>query len=102
MPDGGTITISASAKETLDPASEGHAPAPHVCVTVADDGEGIPIAQQARVFESFFTTKPVGRGSGLGLSQVFGFTKQSGGFPQLSSVPGKGTRIVLCFPIHEP
>lgn len=102
MPNGGTITISACAQQTHDPASENHVPELHVCLAVEDDGEGIPIAQQARVFEPFFTTKPVGRGSGLGLSQVFGFTKQSGGFPQLSSVPGEGTRIVLCFPIHEP
>ncbi|WP_313341598.1 ATP-binding protein [Stenotrophomonas sp.] len=102
MPNGGTITIAARVQETQDPASENHAPEPHVCLTVEDDGEGIPADKQARVFEPFFTTKPVGRGSGLGLSQVFGFTKQSGGFPHLSSVPGVGTRIVLCFPIHEP
>lgn len=102
MPNGGTITITARAQDTQDPASTSHAPEPHVCLTVEDDGEGIPPDKQARVFEPFFTTKPVGRGSGLGLSQVFGFTTQSGGFPQLSSVPGEGTRITLCFPIHEP
>ena len=102
MPNGGTITISTGAREARDPASANGALEQHVCLTVEDDGEGIPIAHQARVFEPFFTTKPVGRGSGLGLSQVFGFTTQSGGFPQLSSAPGEGTRIVLCFPIHEP
>jgi len=101
MPNGGTITISTGAREARDPASANGALEQHVCLTVEDDGEGIPIAHQARVFEPFFTTKPVGRGSGLGLSQVFGFTTQSGGFPQLSSAPGEGTRIVLCFPIHE-
>lgn len=102
MPNGGTITISTGAREARDPASANGALEQHVCLTVEDDGEGIPIAHQARVYEPFFTTKPVGRGSGLGLSQVFGFTTQSGGFPQLSSAPGEGTRIVLCFPIHEP
>jgi len=102
MPNGGTITISTGAREARDPASANGALEQHVCLTVEDDGEGIAIAHQARVFEPFFTTKPVGRGSGLGLSQVFGFTTQSGGFPQLSSAPGEGTRIVLCFPIHEP
>lgn len=102
MPNGGTITISTGAREARDPASANGALEQHVCLTVEDDGEGIPIAHQARVFEPFFTTKPVGRGSGLGLSQVFGFTTQSGGFPQLISDPGEGTRIVLCFPIHEP
>ncbi|OEZ00231.1 MULTISPECIES: PAS domain-containing sensor histidine kinase [Stenotrophomonas] len=99
MPNGGTITISASAKRTHDPAADAQAAAPHVCLSVEDDGEGIPVADQARVFEPFFTTKSVGRGSGLGLSQVFGFTTQSGGFPQLSSVPGQGTRVALCFPV---
>uniref|UniRef100_UPI0020C72AEC ATP-binding protein n=1 Tax=Stenotrophomonas sp. GbtcB23 TaxID=2824768 RepID=UPI0020C72AEC len=72
------------------------------CLRVPDDGEGIPTDQQARVFEPFFTTKPVGRGSGLGLSEVFGFTTQSGGFPLLTSEPGKGTAITLCFPVSEP
>lgn len=70
-------------------------------MVVKDTGEGIPLEQQARVFEPFFTTKPVGRGSGLGLSQVFGFTTQSGGFTLLRSEPGKGTVITLCFPVAE-
>jgi PAS domain S-box-containing protein len=101
MPNGGTITITASASNAHDPASDAQAATPHVCLSVEDDGEGIPLADQARVFEPFFTTKSVGRGSGLGLSQVFGFTTQSGGFPQLSSVPGQGTRVALCFPVGE-
>ena len=98
MPGGGTITISASTENTRNPASESQDCTPHVCLAVEDDGEGIPLAHQAQVFDPFFTTKPVGRGSGLGLSQVFGFTTQSGGFPRLTSVPGQGTRIALCFP----
>ncbi|MGV6490698.1 two-component system sensor histidine kinase NtrB [Stenotrophomonas rhizophila] len=102
MPNGGTITVKTNVQVTQDPVSEAHQPLPHVCLTVEDDGEGIPAAHQARVFEPFFTTKPVGRGSGLGLSQVFGFTTQSGGFPMLSSISGEGTRIVLCFPAYEP
>lgn len=101
MPAGGTITLSATVEDTHDPAvKEDLAPVPHVCLSVEDDGEGIPLTDQARVFEPFFTTKAVGRGSGLGLSQVFGFTTQSGGFPQLSSTPGKGTRVTLCFPAY--
>ncbi len=93
MPSGGAITISTAAREARDPASANGTLEHHVCLTVQYGGEGIPIAHQARVFEPFFTTKPVGRGSGLGLSQVFGFTTQSGGFPQLSSALGEGTRI---------
>jgi len=94
-------TIGTRVQETQDPASQHHAPAPYVCLTVEDNGEGIPADQQQRVFEPFFTTKEVGRGSGLGLSQVFGFTTQSGGFPKLSSVPGEGTCVTLCFPVYE-
>lgn len=101
MPKGGTITIATRVEQIRDPASASATPSRHVCLSVADEGEGIALADQGRVFEPFFTTKPVGRGSGLGLSQVFGFTTQSGGFPQLSSVPGEGTRIVLCFPARE-
>lgn len=102
MPRGGTITLSARVEETCDPGAKRPEPRPHVCLSVEDNGEGIPVADQARVFEPFFTTKAIGRGSGLGLSQVFGFTTQSGGFPRLSSVPGEGTRIVMCFPASEP
>lgn len=101
MPNGGTITVRTRTDAIQDPSSESDGPMPYVCLTVEDDGEGIPATHQARVFEPFFTTKPVGRGSGLGLSQVFGFTTQSGGFPQLSSALGEGTRIVLCFPVYE-
>jgi len=101
MPAGGTITVGTRVQETQDSASQHHAPAPYVCLTVEDNGEGIPADQQQRVFEPFFTTKEVGRGSGLGLSQVFGFTTQSGGFPKLSSVPGEGTCVTLCFPVYE-
>ncbi len=101
MPNGGAITVATRIEQTRDPASATSTPSRHVCLSVADEGEGIALADQARVFEPFFTTKPVGRGSGLGLSQVFGFTTQSGGFPQLSSAPGEGTRIVLCFPVGQ-
>ena len=63
-----------------------------------DDGDGIPLDIQERVFEPFFTTKDIGRGSGLGLSQVFGFAAQSGGFAKLESSPGQGTRVCICLP----
>lgn len=101
MPKGGTITITASARLTRDPTLPNAAKSPYICLSVRDDGVGIEADQQARVFEPFFTTKPIGRGSGLGLSQVFGFTAQSGGFTELQSEPGKGTRVSLCFPAPE-
>lgn len=101
MPKGGTITITASARLTRDPTLPNAAKSPYVCLSVQDDGTGIEVDQQVRVFEPFFTTKPIGGGSGLGLSQVFGFTAQSGGFTELKSEPGKGTCVSLCFPAPE-
>ncbi|HEL7666997.1 TPA: PAS domain S-box protein [Stenotrophomonas maltophilia] len=101
MPKGGRILITASARQARDPTLPTALERPYICLSVRDDGAGIEAAQQARVFEPFFTTKPIGRGSGLGLSQVFGFTAQSGGFTELKSELGKGTRVSLCFPAPE-
>ncbi len=70
----------------------------YVCVTVSDNGEGMPPDVIARVFEPFFTTKAVGKGTGLGLSQVYGFARQSGGAAQISSTVGRGTEIKLYLP----
>lgn len=99
MPSGGTITIRTAPSE--GPATE---VAPHqgpgyVEIAVTDTGTGIPQDQLARVFEPFFTTKDVGRGSGLGLSQVFGFASQSGGQATLHSTPGQGTTVVITLPV---
>lgn len=98
MPEGGRICIHTALQFTQDPALPEQPPAPFVRLSVHDNGPGIPQDQQARVFEPFFTTKPVGKGSGLGLSQVFGFTAQSGGFTRLISEPGHGTCVELYFP----
>ena len=72
---------------------------PNLRITVSDTGPGIPFDHQTRVFEPFFTTKEVGKGSGLGLSQVFGFASQSGGGVDLSSTPGAGTSLVIRLPV---
>jgi signal transduction histidine kinase len=72
-----------------------------VRIEVADDGMGMSEDVRARAFEPFFTTKGVGKGSGLGLSQVFGFVQQSHGEITLESTPGAGTRIVMLFPLGE-
>jgi signal transduction histidine kinase len=69
-----------------------------VCVEVADDGEGMSSDTLARAVEPFFTTKPVGAGSGLGLAQVHAFTRQSGGDIKLASEPGSGTCVTLILP----
>lgn len=70
----------------------------YVTLSVADDGPGMDSATLSRVFEPFFTTKPPGRGTGLGLSMVFGFVRQSGGHVDIKSLPGAGTVVTLWFP----
>ena len=85
----------------LDPAGAARldtAPGDYVAVRVADDGSGMPAEVLEKAFEPFFTTKEVGKGSGLGLAQVYGFAKQSGGFVQLASEPGNGTTVQLFLP----
>jgi signal transduction histidine kinase len=74
------------------------APGPYVCLTVADNGAGMPEEVRKRAFEPFFTTKEIGKGTGLGLSMVYGFCEQSGGHAQIASVPGAGTVVSLYFP----
>jgi two-component system NtrC family sensor kinase len=70
----------------------------YVVIDVTDTGIGMSEDVQIRAFEPFFTTKDIGRGSGLGLSQAYGFAKQSGGALTLDSAPGKGTKVSLYLP----
>ena len=101
MSDGGCLTIEI-ASATLDAnqaaAAGDVAPGHYVVLTVSDTGEGIARDLLPRVFEPFFTTKEVGKGSGLGLSMVYGFVSQSGGYIRLLSDVGKGTSVRLYFP----
>jgi signal transduction histidine kinase/ActR/RegA family two-component response regulator len=97
MPDGGTLTISTctrSAKEDDSQLQRGD----YVVVTVADTGSGIPQQLLSKVFDPFFTTKPMGSGTGLGLSQVYGFARQSGGVAFVKSELGQGTSVEMYFP----
>ena len=73
-----------------------------VAVSLTDTGAGIPPETLGQIFEPFFTTKPVGAGTGLGLSQVFGFAKQSGGEVEVRSQPGRGATFVLYLPRADP
>ncbi len=73
---------------------------PYACVAVGDDGCGMDALTQSRVFEPFFTTKRVGQGSGLGLSMVYGFARQSGGTVEVASEPGTGTTVRLWLPLN--
>ena len=100
MPHGGTITI-ASANMTLSTpqaARMGVGPGDYVRVRVIDNGEGMSEATIKRAFEPFFTTKEVGRGTGLGLSQIYGFLNQSGGRARIQSQEGEGTTIEMFLP----
>jgi CheY-like chemotaxis protein/anti-sigma regulatory factor (Ser/Thr protein kinase) len=92
MPNGGTLTIRARNEAASEQGGDS------VCIEVRDTGQGIPPEILDRVFEPFFTTKEVGRGTGLGLSQVYGFAEQSGGSVDVLSTPGKGTAVLLRLP----
>jgi signal transduction histidine kinase len=86
------------------PAIRGHqsSPGPFIAVSVRDSGPGIDPAHIDRIFEPFFTTKEIGAGSGLGLSQVIGFAKQSGGQVEVQSQLGEGATFTLYLPHHSP
>lgn len=76
-------------------------PGDYVCIKVSDDGPGMPEAVRQKAFEPFFTTKEAGRGSGLGLSMVYGFAKQSGGTACIDTREGGGTTVTLYLPRSE-
>lgn len=96
MPEGGRLTIATAAGPRG--ADADLAAGDYVSVTVTDTGTGIPANVLPKVFDPFFTTKPVGQGTGLGLSQVYGFARQSGGAAHIRSEPGQGTSVELVFP----
>ena len=101
MPDGGELTISVTdrkvtARDFSDP--EEAKPGDYVEVSVSDTGLGMTPEILARAIEPFYTTKPTGQGTGLGLSQVYGFVRQSGGFLRIESEPGRGTTVRISLP----
>ncbi len=95
MPDGGTILLQA--RNAPDQLVLGHR-GDFVRLAVIDSGTGIPEDVRNRVFDPFFTTKEIGKGSGLGLAQVYGFARQSGGTVWIDSECGQGTSVVLLLP----
>jgi CheY-like chemotaxis protein len=104
MRGGGKLTIE-TANVTFDEASVSAdsemKPGQFVMIAVGDTGHGIPADIRDRVFEPFFTTKGVGRGTGLGLSMVYGFAKQTGGTVRIDSEEGRGTSVKLYLPRAE-
>ena len=103
MPSGGTLTIEASNSYLDDAYCRRHGdvrPGQYVLIAVTDNGVGISQDILDRVFEPFFTTKQAGQGTGLGLSQVYGFIKQSGGHIKIYSEVGEGTTVKVYLPRH--
>jgi len=103
MESSGTITIMTARyqQEDSDPLALGLPVGSYARLTVADTGKGIDAKVIPHVFEPFFTTKEVGRGSGLGLSMVYGFTQQSGGACRVDETGPTGTKISLFFPASD-
>jgi CheY-like chemotaxis protein len=98
MPAGGTVTIAAENREIEADNNAGVAAGDYVVLCVKDTGTGISRADLEKVTEPFFTTKDIGKGSGLGLSMVYGFAKQSNGAFQIESELGEGTTAELWLP----
>jgi nitrogen-specific signal transduction histidine kinase len=103
MPEGGRLAVETSnthldeAYVAMEPGLEA---GDYVMLAVTDTGTGMPPDVLARAFEPFFTTKPVGQGTGLGLSQLYGFARQSGGHVRIESEVGRGTSVRLYLPRH--
>ena len=104
MPEGGTLSIDTSVKEMdgLENARSGLSPGSYVCLRVSDNGVGMTEEVRSRAYEPFFTTKPRGEGSGLGLATVYGIVSQSGGATKIYSDEGVGTSISILLPAAAP
>ena len=106
MPDGGTLTIAttlvdiARTPNTRTPSAPQLPPGTYVRLTATDTGSGIAPRDIARIFDPYFTTKPPGHGTGLGLATTYGTIHQSGGAIVVDSEPGTGTTFTIWFPHH--
>ncbi len=101
MPEGGILTIetgNVDLDEDYVRLHPGSTPGPHVRISVEDTGCGISSDSLAHIFEPFYSTKEVGQGTGLGLATVYGIVKQSRGYVEVSTQPGRGSRFTALFP----
>ena len=100
MPDGGQLTLTTrnTRIDTRPQRPEDPDPGEYVMLSIRDTGCGMNEEVLTKVFEPFFTTKDIGKGSGLGLAQVFGFAKQSGGGVHIDTAPGQGTQVAVYLP----
>jgi PAS domain S-box-containing protein len=101
MPDGGRLTLSATSEQVTGNGPAGLAPGRYIRVSVADTGTGMDEETQRRAIEPFFSTKGIGRGTGLGLSMVHGLASQLGGALTISSTCGLGTNVELWLPVSN-
>jgi PAS domain S-box-containing protein len=100
MPNGGVFTLSAANVTTKNESEDSQSAVNLVAIEFGDSGTGIPPNLLSKIFDPFFTTKEVGKGSGLGLSQVYGFAHQAGGTVRAESKVGLGTAITMYLPAY--
>ncbi|WP_460141490.1 ATP-binding protein [Pseudomonas sp. S2_E01] len=101
MPDGGKLVVRTANRQLGRDFTDAHSnlePGDYVVLSVTDNGCGMPQSTINRAFDPFFTTKPIGQGTGLGLSMIYGFSKQSGGHVAIDSQEGEGTTVSLYLP----
>jgi signal transduction histidine kinase/CheY-like chemotaxis protein len=101
MPEGGSVTIGTRSESVERAVGNGVPPGRYSVLSVADTGIGMDDATRAHIFEPFFTTKEVGKGSGLGLSTVYGIVKQSGGHILVASALGQGATFDIYLPVTD-
>ena len=103
MPGGGTVTVETTRIDasTVDQRELGLAPGAYVCLSVSDTGSGMSKPVLEHALDPFFTTKPRGQGTGLGLATVYGIVTQAGGGLRIVSEPGSGTRMLVYLPVAD-